>query len=74
MHFIVKLFPEITIKSPPVRKRMTRQLRDNLRKLLAGIDPAIHLQQDWEKIQIVGPEDDGNCQICSNTALSVGRL
>jgi thiamine biosynthesis protein ThiI len=57
MHFIVKLFPEITIKSPPVRKRMTRQLRDNLRKLLVSISPDIHLQQDWEKIQIVGPED-----------------
>jgi thiamine biosynthesis protein ThiI len=58
MHFIVKLFPEITIKSPPVRKRMTRQLRDNLRKLLVSIDPAVQLQQDWEKIQVVGPADD----------------
>lgn len=58
MHFIVKLFPEITIKSPPVRKRMTRQLRDNLRKLLVSIDPAIQLQQDWEKIQVVGPVDE----------------
>ena len=58
MHFIVKLFPEITIKSPPVRKRMTRQLRDNLRKLLLNINPAIHLQQDWEKVQVVGPADE----------------
>ncbi|PHS75315.1 MAG: tRNA 4-thiouridine(8) synthase ThiI [Porticoccus sp.] len=58
MHFIVKLFPEITIKSPSVRKRMTRQLRDNLRKLLLSINPDIHLQQDWEKIQVVGPVDE----------------
>ena len=34
MHFILKLFPEITLKSTPVRNRMTRQLVDNLRLLL----------------------------------------
>ncbi|TQV68176.1 tRNA 4-thiouridine(8) synthase ThiI [Exilibacterium tricleocarpae] len=52
MHFIVKLFPEITIKSAPVRRRFTKQLRDNLRHLLRPLDPGIRVQRDWEKIEI----------------------
>lgn len=57
MHFVVKLFPEITIKSAPVRKRMTKQLRNNLRKLLQPLDSHIRVEMDWEKIEITGPED-----------------
>lgn len=43
MKFIVKLFPEIIIKSKPVRKKFIKQLRDNLRKLLIPIDPELHI-------------------------------
>lgn len=57
MHFVIKLFPEITIKSTPVRKRMTRQLRENLRKLLRPLSPDIQVEQDWEKLQVTGPDD-----------------
>lgn len=57
MHFVIKLFPEITIKSTPVRKRMTRQLRENLRKMLRAIDPAIEVEQDWEKLQVKGADN-----------------
>ncbi len=57
MHFVIKLFPEITIKSPPVRKRMTRQLRENLRKLLRPLDSSIQVEQDWDKLQVIGPDD-----------------
>lgn len=56
MHFIVKLFPEITIKSGPVRKRLTRQLRDNLRRLLKPLDSRIDVQRDWEKLEVSAPE------------------
>lgn len=52
MHYIVKLFPEITIKSAPVRKRFTKQLRDNLRRQLKRIDAGIDVQRDWEKIDV----------------------
>ena len=57
MHFIVKLFPEITIKSQPVRKRLTRQLRNNLRRLLKTLDERIDVQRDWEKLDVVVPND-----------------
>lgn len=58
MHFIVKVFPEIIIKSPPVRKKFIKQLRDNLRVLLANLGVAIDVQRDWEKIEIRCPEAD----------------
>ncbi|MGB3611623.1 MAG: THUMP domain-containing protein, partial [Cellvibrio sp.] len=58
MHFIVKVFPEIIIKSPPVRKRFIKQLRDNLRRLLEDVGVEIDVQRDWEKIEIVAPGAD----------------
>ena len=58
MHFIVKVFSEIIIKSPPVRKRFIKQLRDNLRKLLADKGVVVDVQRDWEKIEIVAPDAD----------------
>jgi thiamine biosynthesis protein ThiI len=58
MHFIVKLFPEITIKSAPVRKRFTRQLQNNLRALLKPADPGVKVIRDWEKIDVVSDCND----------------
>lgn len=58
MHFIVKLFPEITIKSAPVRKRFIKQLRDNLRTQLNQLAEGIAVSRDWEKIEVSVPSDD----------------
>lgn len=52
MQFTVKLFPEITIKSRPVRARMVTQLRDNLLKVLRPVDPAVRVLKDWDRIVI----------------------
>lgn len=52
MKFIVKLFPEIIIKSKPVRRKFTRQLRDNLRKLLMQLDPAVVIVREWDRISL----------------------
>lgn len=52
MHFIVKLFPEITVKSPPVRKQLTRQLRDNLRILTANLNMGIRVESDWDRLHL----------------------
>ena len=52
MQFIVKLFPEITIKSVPVRKRLVRQLRDNLRTLLRDLDVPVRVVNDWDKLDV----------------------
>lgn len=56
MHFVIKVFPEIFIKSMPVRKRMIRQLRDNLRTLLVRLSVGIDVQRDWEKLEITAPD------------------
>ena len=37
MLFLVKLFPEITVKSRPVRKRLVRTCRENLKIVLSRI-------------------------------------
>jgi len=58
MHFIVKVFPEIIIKSQPVRQRFIKQLRDNLRKMLTSMGVRVKVQHDWEKIEITS-EDAG---------------
>jgi len=71
MHFIVKVFPEIIIKSPPVRKRFIKQLRDNLRVLLANLGVGIDVQRDWEKIEIRCPEADA--QVTNQVAEVLAR-
>lgn len=52
MNFVVKLFPEITIKSGPVRKRMNRQLTENMRILLRRVDASAKVVSDWDKIEV----------------------
>ena len=58
MHFIVKFFPEITVKSAPVRKRFIKILRDNLRQQVKAIDAPISVQQDWDKIDVSSVSED----------------
>ena len=69
MHFIIRLFPEITIKSPSVRKRMARQLADNIRIIVRREFASARVRQDWDKldVNVRGHEDDA-------TALAMTRL
>lgn len=60
MLFIIKFFPEITIKSKPVRKQMVKRLRDNLLSLLRPVSAEVKVILDWEKISVeLPPEDTG---------------
>lgn len=58
MKFILKYFPEITIKSDPVRKRMSRQLTENLRILLRRFDLGAKVVQDWDKLEVFVPGEE----------------
>lgn len=58
MHFILKLFPEITLKSTPVRNRMTRQLVDNLRLQIKRQFGAGKVIPGWDQLEIVLPSDE----------------
>ncbi|BBB28612.1 tRNA uracil 4-sulfurtransferase ThiI [Neptunomonas japonica] len=60
MKFIVKLFPEITIKSRPVRKRFIQRLQNNLQIQLKRIVDEITVSGFWDKIEVVLPEESIN--------------
>ena len=53
MKLIVKVFPEITIKSRPVRKRFIRQLGRNIRTVLKDLDPALAVDGVWDNLEVV---------------------
>lgn len=52
MKLIVKVFPEITIKSRPVRKRFIRQLTKNIRQVLRDLDPAVSVEGEWDNLEL----------------------
>tara|TARA_R110001592_G_scaffold66617_2_gene204575 strand:- start:16929 stop:18395 length:1467 start_codon:yes stop_codon:yes gene_type:complete len=52
MKFIVKLFPEISIKSKPVRQRFVKQLRQNISEVLKREFDKVAVQGFWDKVEI----------------------
>lgn len=52
MLFLLKLFPEITIKSRPVRRRFIRQLRKNIKVTLAELDENVSVTGEWDSIEV----------------------
>ena len=52
MKLIVKVFPEITIKSPPVRKNFIRQLAKNIRVVLRDLDPQLQVTGVWDNLEV----------------------
>ena len=52
MKLIVKVFPEITIKSRPVRKHFIRQLGKNIRSVLRDLDPALKVSGVWDNLEV----------------------
>ncbi|WP_369600021.1 tRNA uracil 4-sulfurtransferase ThiI [Hahella sp. SMD15-11] len=57
MKFLVKLFPEITIKSKPVRQQQSKQLRDNLRRLMRAVDDRIRVNAGWDHLEVITPAE-----------------
>ena len=58
MHFIIRLFPEITIKSPSIRKRWSRKLADNMRILARRIYEQSSVVLEWDRILLRVKTDD----------------
>lgn len=52
MKLIVKVFPEITIKSRPVRTRFIRQLAKNIRAVMRDLDPDLVVDGVWDNIDV----------------------
>jgi thiamine biosynthesis protein ThiI len=70
MQFIVKFFPEITIKSKPVRRQFVSQLTSNLRRILKQIEPGVAVQRDWDKLVVTCPSEDEQLRLQISDALS----
>ncbi len=58
MPYVIKYFPEITIKSSPVRKRLVSKLRENLKRVLKDIEPEIKIKQQWDKLLVHSQNND----------------
>lgn len=52
MLFLVKVFPEIIIKSRPVRQRFVRTLRKNIRVTLQDLDRELSVVGEWDTIEV----------------------
>lgn len=58
MLFIIRYFPEIAIKTRPVRKRFVRILRRNVRTLVSRIDADARVTGDWDMLEVQTATDD----------------
>lgn len=58
MLFLIRFFPEVIIKSRPVRRRFIRQLRRNLRSLLTELDPQVEVTGDWDFLEVKPASQD----------------
>ena len=52
MKLILKSFPEITIKSRPVRRQFLRQLSKNIRTILRDLDPEVKVRGEWDNLEL----------------------
>lgn len=52
MKFIIKLFPEIMIKSESVRKRFVKILTSNIRNILSKQDETVAVVRHWDYIEV----------------------
>lgn len=58
MKLILKSFPEITIKSRPVRRQFLRQLARNIRTVLRDLDPEAKVRGEWDNLELETQLDD----------------
>jgi thiamine biosynthesis protein ThiI len=52
MKFIIKLFPEITIKSQSVRLRFIKILTSSIRNILRTVDEDIKVVRHWDHVEV----------------------
>jgi tRNA uracil 4-sulfurtransferase len=57
MYYLLKLFPEITIKSRSVRRQMTRCLVSNVRNALQPLGDGIRVKGGWDALSVSVPDD-----------------
>lgn len=58
MKFIIKLFPEITIKSQSVRIRFIKMLTGNIRNVLKQYDETLAVVRHWDHIEVRAKDEE----------------
>ncbi|PMR72935.1 tRNA uracil 4-sulfurtransferase ThiI [Billgrantia endophytica] len=56
MYYLLKLFPEITIKSRSVRRQMTRCLVGNVRNVLRPLGEDVQVRGGWDALAVKVPD------------------
>ena len=59
MKLLIRPAAEVAIKSKPVRQQQMRQLRQNIRKLLARLDRDVRVDGSWDRVDIDVPDGRG---------------
>jgi thiamine biosynthesis protein ThiI len=57
MHFVIKLFPEISLKSQSIQRRFTTALQNNVGNILLRFDPAALVQREYDKLIVSSTND-----------------
>lgn len=70
MLFVIKFFPEISIKSKVVRRQMVRRLRDNLFVLLKPVDAQVKIVSQWDKMTVETSQDSPEVNDAVKTILA----
>ncbi|MFA9274878.1 MAG: tRNA uracil 4-sulfurtransferase ThiI [Candidatus Aquirickettsiella gammari] len=52
MNYVVKLFPEINLKSASLRRRYVTALQINIHTILSAIDPEIKVLKEWDRLVV----------------------
>lgn len=63
MKFIIKLFPEIMVKSESVRKRFIKILTGNIRNVLHKYDENIAVVRHWDYIEVRSKIEEDRAQL-----------
>ncbi|MEN9868195.1 MAG: thiamine biosynthesis protein ThiI, partial [Pseudomonadota bacterium] len=50
MQFVIKLFPEINLKSQSIQRRLTAILQSNVHQILSRFDPDVVVKREWDKL------------------------
>ncbi|WP_158971862.1 tRNA uracil 4-sulfurtransferase ThiI [Paraglaciecola sp. L3A3] len=53
MQFIIRLHPEIIVKSRSVRKRFTFLLAGNIRRIFKSHEMSVEVRQSWDKLTLI---------------------
>ncbi len=58
LKFIVKLHPEIAIKSKSVRKRFTKVLESNIKIVMRRVDEQVRVRNNWDNLSVESDHSD----------------